>query len=67
MLDYLKTARTDIVDILHGIEVPDPYRWLEEIDSEQTQAWIEEAADLRAFVVHQMGITLPKGSFSGQH
>ena len=41
-LDYPETARTDTVDILHGIEVPDPYRWLEEIDSEQTQAWIAD-------------------------
>jgi prolyl oligopeptidase len=41
-LDYPKTARIDTVDTLHGIEVPDPYRWLEEIDSEQTQAWIAD-------------------------
>ena len=41
-LDYPKTVRTDTVDTLHGIEVPDPYRWLEEIDSEQTQAWIAD-------------------------
>jgi prolyl oligopeptidase len=40
--DYPETARDDTVDTLHGIEVPDPYRWLEEIDSEQTQAWIAE-------------------------
>ena len=39
-LDYPETERTGTVDVLHGIEVPDPYRWLEEIDSEQTQAWI---------------------------
>lgn len=40
MLDYPESPRDTTVDILHGIEVPDPYRWLEEIDSEQTQKWI---------------------------
>jgi prolyl oligopeptidase len=39
-LNYPHTRRTDTVDTLHGLEVADPYRWLEDIDSEQTQAWI---------------------------
>ena len=36
------SAVEPVVDTLHGVTVTDPYRWLEDQNSPQTRAWIEE-------------------------
>jgi prolyl oligopeptidase len=39
-LNYPVSHQVNIVDNYHGVEVADPYRWLEDTQSEETQAWI---------------------------
>ncbi len=40
-LQYPDTRRDATVDDFHGESVPDPYRWLEEIRSAETEAWVK--------------------------
>jgi len=40
-LTYPISTKVDVVDNYFGTDVPDPYRWLEEDTSKQTEAWVD--------------------------
>ncbi len=51
---YPAAPRGDVVDDYHGTKVADPYRWLEDLDSPQTRAWVEAERALTAKLLDQM-------------
>ena len=51
---YPEARRADQVDDYHGVKIEDPYRWLEELDTDETRAWVEAENKLTASVLSQV-------------
>ncbi|MBI3723184.1 S9 family peptidase, partial [bacterium] len=45
-VSYPKTRTVDQVDTYHGTAVKDPYRWLEDTDSQETAEWVKAQNEL---------------------
>jgi prolyl oligopeptidase len=45
-IDYPPARRDEIVEELHGHRIADPYRWLEDPESDETKQWLAAQADL---------------------
>ncbi len=43
---YPKTPRIPVTDVYHGVEVVDPYRWLEDVKDPKVRAWAESQTKL---------------------
>ena len=39
LTEYPVTRKVSQIDLLHGVEVEDPYRWLEDFTSEEVESW----------------------------
>jgi prolyl oligopeptidase len=51
-----RTRDQELIEILHGVPVADPYRWLEDGESAETQAWVEAQNEFTQSVLE----TLPQ-------
>ncbi|UCF39344.1 MAG: S9 family peptidase [Acidobacteriota bacterium] len=40
-LQYPESRTVDHIDLYHGVEVKDPYRWLEDLESKETATWVK--------------------------
>jgi prolyl oligopeptidase len=47
-IEYPPTRAGDHVDEIHGVRVPDPYRWLEDPDAPETRDWVRSQQALTA-------------------
>ncbi len=45
MSRYPFTRRDDLVETLHGVDVADPYRWLEDADAPEVARWVAAQRD----------------------
>ena len=52
--DYPQTRRDAQEDVLHGVHVPDPYRWLEDVDAPETEAWVLAQSELAQSVLGEI-------------
>ncbi len=55
-LAYPVARKGDVVDDFRGTKVADPYRWLEDLDSPETKAWVEAENKLTFDYLNQIPV-----------
>jgi len=56
--EFPPSQREDFREVLHGVELIDPYHWLEDLSSPRTRAWIEaQNAYTRALLLRPLART----------
>lgn len=53
-LSYPKARTVDQVDDYFGLKVPDPYRWMEDLDSPEIKEWIEQENQLTRSILDRI-------------
>lgn len=53
-LSYPAARKGEQVDDYHGVKVADPYRWLEDLDSDETRNWVEAENKLTANFLNEI-------------
>jgi prolyl oligopeptidase len=60
------TPREDVIETLHGVRIPDPYRWLEELDTPAVNAWVDSQTAYTSRFLEQLSARDAIGKRLGQ-
>ncbi len=53
-INYPITKKVDTVDVYHGTKVADPYRWLEDDRSAETNLWVDKQNEITNYYLNQI-------------
>lgn len=53
-INYPVTKKVDTVDVYHGVKVTDPYRWLEDDRSDETNLWVDKQNEITNYYLDQI-------------
>jgi len=55
-IQYPKTPKRPVTDVVHGVNIEDPYRWLEDGASAETAAWVAEQNQLTREILDPLAV-----------